>query len=103
MKCRCAKTLVGWQSCFRVRSPWRASDPPRGRPPAESTKVPLKIAALKKLIELQLNGERFPNLLMVIIRFVMPCDDHLIKKLLHIYWEIVPKVRGWWLVVLVGG
>jgi vesicle coat complex subunit len=60
--------------------------------PAESSKVPKKIAALKKLIEMLLNGERFPNLLMVIIRFVMPCDDHTIKKLLHIYWEIVPKV-----------
>jgi coatomer subunit beta len=36
-------------------------------------------------------GERFPGLLMVIIRFVMPEEDQLIKKLLLFYWEIVPK------------
>ena len=28
---------------------------------------------------------------MVIIKFLMPLDDHTIKKLLLIFWEIVPK------------
>lgn len=37
------------------------------------------------------NGERFPNLLMIIIRFVLPLQNHTIKKLLLIFWEIVPK------------
>lgn len=32
-----------------------------------------------------------PSLLMVIIKFLMPLDDHTIKKLLLIFWEIVPK------------
>lgn len=41
-----------------------------------------------------LNGERLPNLLMTIIRFVLPLQNHTIKKLLLIYWEIVPKVSA---------
>jgi len=38
-----------------------------------------------------LNGEKFPSLLMTIIRFVMPVADHMLKKLLLIFCEIVPK------------
>ena len=38
-----------------------------------------------------LNGEKFPTILMTIIRFVMPVADHTIKKLLLVFWEIVPK------------
>lgn len=41
-----------------------------------------------------LNGERMPGLLMTIIRFVLPLQNHTIKKLLLIYWEIVPKVSA---------
>lgn len=50
-----------------------------------------KADALKKVIQQMLNGEKFPSLLMTIIRFVMPTADHPIKKLLLIFWEIVPK------------
>jgi len=51
-----------------------------------------KIDALKKVIQLILNGEKMsPSLLMTVIRFVMPLQDHTIKKLLLIFWEIVPK------------
>lgn len=50
-----------------------------------------KIEALKKTILMIANGERLPNLLMIIIRFVLPLQDHTIKKLLLIFWEIVPK------------
>ncbi|GFY22377.1 coatomer subunit beta [Trichonephila clavipes] len=50
-----------------------------------------KIEALKKTIHLILNGEKFPTILMTIIRFVLPLQDHTIKKLLLIFWEIVPK------------
>lgn len=53
-----------------------------------------KAAALKKVIQLVLNGERLPNLLMPIIRFVFPCNDHQIKKLLLIFWEIWPKTSA---------
>jgi coatomer subunit beta len=41
-----------------------------------------------------LNGEKFPpNMLMIVIRYCLPSNDHQIKKLLLIFWEIVPK-RG---------
>ncbi|KAH9417817.1 Coatomer subunit beta [Dermatophagoides pteronyssinus] len=53
-----------------------------------------KITALKKLIYIILNGEKFPpNMLMFVIRYLLPSNDHQIKKLLLIFWEIVPK-RG---------
>ncbi|XP_073238634.1 coatomer subunit beta-like isoform X3 [Porites lutea] len=51
----------------------------------------VKTEALKKVIQQILNGEKMPSLLMVIIKFLMPLDDHTIKKLLLIFWEIVPK------------
>lgn len=51
----------------------------------------VQITTLKKVIKLLLNGERLPGLLMTIIRFVMPSQNHTIKKLLLIFWEIVPK------------
>ena len=50
-----------------------------------------KTDALKKTIQMILNGEKMPSLLMTIIRFVMPLQDHTIKKLLLIFWEVVPK------------
>lgn len=51
----------------------------------------VKIEALKKVIQMIANGERLPGILMIIIRFVLPLQDHVIKKLLLIFWEIVPK------------
>ncbi|XP_058788697.1 coatomer subunit beta [Phymastichus coffea] len=57
----------------------------------EKGDVNTKIEALKKTINMILSGERLPGLLMTIIRFVLPLQDHTIKKLLLIFWEIVPK------------
>ena len=57
----------------------------------EKGDVHIKIDALKKTIHMILSGERLPGLLMTIIRFVLPLQDHTIKKLLLIFWEIVPK------------
>ncbi|XP_063978912.1 coatomer subunit beta [Diachasmimorpha longicaudata] len=57
----------------------------------EKGDIPIKIEALKKTIHMILSGERLPGLLMTIIRFVLPLQDHTIKKLLLIFWEIVPK------------
>lgn len=51
----------------------------------------VKAAALKKVIQLVLNGDRLPGLLMTIIRFVLPSNDHQLKKLLLVFWEIWPK------------
>lgn len=53
-----------------------------------------KIDALKKVINMILAGERLPGVLMIIIRFVLPLQDHTIKKLLLIFWEIVPKTSA---------
>lgn len=53
--------------------------------------VATKTAALKKVMYQMLNGEKMPSVLMTIIRFVLPMQDHTIKKLLLIFWEIVPK------------
>jgi len=57
----------------------------------ETGNVNDKIETLKNVILLMLNGEVLPQLLMTVIRFVMPVDNHTIKKLLLIYWEIVDK------------
>ncbi|XP_070532098.1 coatomer subunit beta-like [Ptychodera flava] len=55
--------------------------------------VRTKTETLKKVIYMILNGEKMPSLLMTIIRFVLPLQDHTIKKLLLIFWEIVPKTH----------
>ncbi|XP_065072384.1 coatomer subunit beta-like [Rhopilema esculentum] len=52
-----------------------------------------KVTALKKVMYNILNGEKMPGVLMTIIRFVLPLKDHMIKKLLLIFWEIVPKTQ----------
>lgn len=57
----------------------------------EKGDVKTKIEALKKTIHLILSGERLPGILMTIIRFVLPLQDHMIKKMLLVFWEIVPK------------
>ena len=50
-----------------------------------------KTEALKKVIQLMLNGEKMQSLLMTVIRFVMPLQDHMLKKMLLVFWEVVPK------------
>ena len=68
-----------------------------------------KAEALKRLIVQTLNGEKFsPTMAIHVIKYLLPNRDHVIKKLLLIYWEIVPKgllpkatlsgVRSRWLV-----
>ncbi|ODN05725.1 Coatomer subunit beta [Orchesella cincta] len=60
----------------------------------EKGDIKVKTEALKKVIFLILNGEKLPGLLMTIIRFLLPLQDHMIKKLLLIFWEIVPKTSA---------
>jgi coatomer subunit beta len=50
-----------------------------------------KVQAMKKLIVTMLNGEPMPQLLMFVIRFVVPSKNKTLKKLLLIYWEIAQK------------
>ncbi|KAK6637472.1 Coatomer subunit beta [Polyplax serrata] len=59
----------------------------------EKGDVKTKIEALKKTIHMIISGERLPGILMTIIRFVLPLQDHMVKKLLLIFWEIVPKTN----------
>uniref|UniRef100_UPI00358F8219 coatomer subunit beta isoform X2 n=1 Tax=Myxine glutinosa TaxID=7769 RepID=UPI00358F8219 len=76
--------------------------PSETEPPSEITlkndlekgDVKTKTEALKKVIVMILNGDRLPGLLMTIIRFVLPLQDHTLKKLLLIFWEIVPKTTA---------
>ena len=49
--------------------------------------------ALEELLLFMVNGNSYPKLLMTIIRFVITCDDHRVKKLCAIYWEICEKVK----------
>jgi coatomer subunit beta len=52
----------------------------------------VKIATMKKVLRGMLNGEPFGSpLLMHVIRFVMPSRSKPLKKLLNLFWEIVPK------------
>lgn len=57
----------------------------------EHKEIDKKVSGLKTLILLTLNGEVMPKLLMTVIRFCVPCDNHQIKKLLLIYWEVIDK------------
>ncbi|KAL0272803.1 UNVERIFIED_CONTAM: hypothetical protein PYX00_005639 [Menopon gallinae] len=59
----------------------------------EKGDINTKIEALKTTIHMIVSGERLPGILMTIIRFVLPLQDHMIKKLLLIFWEIVPKTN----------
>lgn len=51
-----------------------------------------KIVTMKEILSTMLDGNPLPELLMHIIRFVMPSKDKSLKKLLYFYWEIVPKL-----------
>ncbi|KAI9373075.1 adaptin N terminal region-domain-containing protein [Aspergillus egyptiacus] len=50
-----------------------------------------KIETMRRIITIMLNGDPMPQLLMHIIRFVMPSRSKPLKKLLYFYYEICPK------------
>jgi len=52
----------------------------------------LKLDTLRRIVVSTLNGQPQPTLLMPIIQFVLPSKNKHIKKLLHFYWEICPKL-----------
>ncbi|CAG8532070.1 11588_t:CDS:10 [Diversispora eburnea] len=52
-----------------------------------------KVETMKKLLVTMLNGDPLPQILMHVIRFVMPSKNKALKKLLHFYWEICPKTN----------
>jgi coatomer subunit beta len=57
----------------------------------EKGKPSEKIVAMKKTILLLIQGEILDGFLMTIIRFVLPQEDHALKKLSLMYLEIVDK------------
>ncbi|KAJ3092871.1 coatomer subunit beta [Quaeritorhiza haematococci] len=59
----------------------------------ENGKDEQKIETMKKILLLMLNGDPCPQLLMHVIRFVMPSKSKALKKLLLVYWEICPKTN----------
>lgn len=50
-----------------------------------------KIMAMKSILGQNLSGETLSMLLMHVLRFVMPNKNKILKKLLLLYYEIVPK------------
>jgi coatomer subunit beta len=51
-----------------------------------------KVETMKRILTIMLNGNPMPDLLMHIIRFVMPSKHKALKKLLYFYYEICPKL-----------
>lgn len=51
-----------------------------------------KVETMKRVLTMMLNGDPMPQLLMHIIRFVMPSKSKALKKLLYFYYEICPKL-----------
>lgn len=51
-----------------------------------------KCDTMRRILIIMLNGEPLPQLLMHIIRFVMPSKYKPLKKLLYFYYEICPKL-----------
>lgn len=51
----------------------------------------MKLETMRTVITIMLNGDPMPQLLMHIIRFVMPSRSKPLKKLLYFYYEICPK------------
>ena len=51
-----------------------------------------KVETMKRILTIMLNGDPMPQLLMHIIRFVMPSKSKSLKKLLYFYYEICPKL-----------
>jgi len=54
-------------------------------------RVDFQIEALKVLINNVAGGEQYPRLLMSVMKFCLHSENHLVKKLLLAYWEVVDK------------
>jgi coatomer subunit beta len=57
----------------------------------EKTKVQDKIDAMEELILLMASGEQYRNMLMPVIRFVCTHNNHRLKKLCQLFWEVIQK------------
>lgn len=57
----------------------------------ESNDNAVKCKGIQEAIISLLAGETMPRILMTIIRYCVTNDDHQVKKMLMLYWELVPK------------
>lgn len=57
----------------------------------ESKDDDVKIDAMKTILVIMCNGNDMPQLLMHVIRFIIPSRNKILKKLLYYYWEICLK------------
>ncbi|KAG5502686.1 hypothetical protein JIQ42_05755 [Leishmania sp. Namibia] len=57
----------------------------------EKGDITARANALMAIIRLHVNGEPQNYLIMPVIRYITPIDDHLIKKLVLYFWEVVDK------------
>jgi coatomer subunit beta len=51
----------------------------------------VKIEAMKQLLTALAGGERLPQLLMPVIQYIVPSQNHTLKKLALLYWEVSDK------------
>jgi len=56
-------------------------------------KLDEKVNALQQLIKLIINDDTYPRLMMPVLQFLVPSEDHEIKKLMLLYWEVVDKLK----------
>ena len=59
----------------------------------ESPDPVTKRQALKAAIMAMLGGEAMPKVLMQVVRYCINSPDHHLKKLMMLYWEVVPKYQ----------
>ncbi|KAL0247175.1 hypothetical protein I308_104210 [Cryptococcus tetragattii IND107] len=52
----------------------------------------VKLETMRTIIVGTLNGQNYASLLMPIIQYVMPSRSKQLKKMLHFYWEVCPKL-----------
>ncbi|EPY32438.1 coatomer beta subunit [Strigomonas culicis] len=50
-----------------------------------------RATALENMIRLHLNGESQNHMIMTVIKYITPVEDHLIKKLVLYFWEVVDR------------
>ncbi len=54
----------------------------------------VKASALQQIIARMINGETFPKAVMQVIKFALHSDDHTVKKLVLIFWELVERTKA---------
>lgn len=50
-----------------------------------------RVAALQHMIRLHLNGEPQNHMIMTVIKYITPLNNHQIKKLVLYFWEVIDK------------